>query len=96
MIQPKLGYRWGQSLDYAALTQALVLVPRPGEAVDSYEAPRAGRLIRTRLREGRAFVARVPAKVLPQSMVLVRLTVPIHVEGQACDYAYIRNQDLRS
>jgi hypothetical protein len=67
-----------------------------GELPDSYEAPRTGKLIQCRLREGNGYVARVPAKVLPSSMVLVRLTVPVHVSGHACDYAYIRNQDLRS
>ncbi|HTL51806.1 MAG TPA: hypothetical protein VL860_04430 [Planctomycetota bacterium] len=97
MIQPKVAYRWGQSLGYAAQTSALVLVPGAGLVQqDSYEAPRAGKLIQCRLREGHAYVARVPAKVLPNSMVLVRLTQPVHLQGHACDYAYIRNQDLRS
>ena len=96
MIQPKVGYRWGQSLGYAAQTHALVLVPETGLTPDHYEAPKSGKLIQCRLREGNAYVARVPAKVLPGSMVLVRLTQPVHLQGHACDYAYIRNQDLRS
>lgn len=97
MIQHNVGYRWGQSLGFAEKTPALVLVPDPDLVPkDSYEAPRAGKLIQCRLREGQAYVARVPAKVLPSSMVLVRLNVPMYVQGHACDYAYIRNQDLRS
>lgn len=96
MIQRNTGYRWGQSLGYAAETAALVMVPQAGVVTDSYAAPRAGKLVRCRLREGQGYVARVPARVLPNSMVLVRLTVPIHIDGHSCDYAYIRNEDLYS